>query len=99
MMDQLQSLPFAYSIRKATLVLADYYISSLETTIQHLVLRLSKQFDLPCSFFKCLTLTHLFPQNCLLLPPPNFQGFVSLISLDLCLKVSSLIARCLSNWC
>ncbi|KAH0657809.1 hypothetical protein KY289_026557 [Solanum tuberosum] len=35
MMDQLQSLPFAFSIRKATLVLEDYYISSLETTIQH----------------------------------------------------------------
>ncbi|KAH0748150.1 hypothetical protein KY290_027382 [Solanum tuberosum] len=58
-----------------------YFLS--RNRIQHLVLRLPRQLKLPPSFFTCLNLRHMFLQNCLLLPPPDFKGFDRLISLEL----------------
>ncbi|XP_049364415.1 F-box/FBD/LRR-repeat protein At1g13570-like [Solanum verrucosum] len=76
-----------------------YFLS--RNRIQHLVLRLPRQFKLPPSFFTCLNLRHLFLQNCLLLPPPDFKGFDRLISLELhevtisSKLLESLISNCL----
>ncbi|XP_059307224.1 F-box/FBD/LRR-repeat protein At1g13570-like [Lycium ferocissimum] len=54
--------------------------------IQHLVLQFSKwnRYKLPSSFFTRSQLRHLTLQNCLICPPPAFEGFNMLISLELC---------------
>ncbi|XP_015078080.1 F-box/FBD/LRR-repeat protein At1g13570-like [Solanum pennellii] len=76
-----------------------YFLS--RNRIQHLVLKLPRQFKLPPSFFTCLHLRHLFLQNCLLLPPPDFKGFDRLIRLELhevtisSKLLESLISNCL----
>ncbi|KAH0745138.1 hypothetical protein KY285_006795 [Solanum tuberosum] len=60
--------------------------------IQHLVLQFSEwnRLKLPSSFFTCLQLSHLTLQNCQICPPPAFEGFNMLISLELChVSVSS----------
>ncbi|XP_033508323.2 F-box/FBD/LRR-repeat protein At1g13570-like [Nicotiana tomentosiformis] len=53
--------------------------------IQHLVLKLPLcgLNKLPCSLFTCFQLRHLTLENCLIHPPPAFNGFDRLISLEL----------------
>ncbi|KAF7124413.1 hypothetical protein RHSIM_Rhsim12G0067900 [Rhododendron simsii] len=57
-------------------------------------------YKLPSSLYSCLQLRHLNLSSCIMKPPPGFEGFTRLISLDLCDVVidddvlSSLISNC-----
>ncbi|XP_058193515.1 F-box/FBD/LRR-repeat protein At1g13570-like isoform X3 [Rhododendron vialii] len=57
-------------------------------------------YKLPSSLYSCLQLRHLNLSSCMIKPPPGFEGFTRLISLDLCDVViaddvlSSLISNC-----
>ncbi|KAE9454488.1 hypothetical protein C3L33_13610, partial [Rhododendron williamsianum] len=57
-------------------------------------------YKLPSSLYSCLQLRHLKLRSCMLKPPPGFEGFTGLISLDLYDVViaddvlSSLISNC-----
>ncbi|KAI8527419.1 hypothetical protein RHMOL_Rhmol12G0073600 [Rhododendron molle] len=59
-----------------------------------------KLYKLPSSLYSCLQLRHLNLNSCMIKPPPGFEGFTRLISLDLCDVViaddvlSSLISNC-----
>ncbi|XP_059315424.1 F-box/FBD/LRR-repeat protein At1g13570-like [Lycium ferocissimum] len=62
-----------------------YFLS--KNDIQDLVLYLPNEnpysYKLPSSFFTCLRMRHLALANCLLHPPPDFNGFDRLVSLEL----------------
>ncbi|KAF7123186.1 hypothetical protein RHSIM_Rhsim12G0067700 [Rhododendron simsii] len=57
-------------------------------------------YKLPSTLYSCLQLRHLDLSSCMIKPPPGFEGFTRLISLDLCDVViaddvlSSLISNC-----
>ncbi|KAK4707636.1 hypothetical protein R3W88_028561 [Solanum pinnatisectum] len=60
-----------------------YFLS--RNDIQDLVLKFSEwnRYRLPPSFFTCSQLRHLTLQNCVICPPPAFEGFDMLNSLNL----------------
>ncbi|XP_058193508.1 F-box/FBD/LRR-repeat protein At1g13570-like isoform X2 [Rhododendron vialii] len=70
--------------------------------IQDFTLHISKGelYKLSSSLYSCLQLRHLNLSSCMIKPPPGFEGFTRLISLDLCDVVitddvlSSLISNC-----
>ncbi|KAG5521265.1 hypothetical protein RHGRI_033723 [Rhododendron griersonianum] len=70
--------------------------------IQDFFLRIThgELYKLPSSLYSCLQLRHLRLHSCMLKPPPEFEGFTRLISLDLFHVViaddvlSSLISNC-----
>ncbi|KAF7123226.1 hypothetical protein RHSIM_Rhsim12G0067600 [Rhododendron simsii] len=70
--------------------------------IQDFTLHISKGelYKLPSSLYSCLKLRHLNLRSCILKPPPGFEGFTGLISLELYDVViaddvlSSLISNC-----
>ncbi|CAL5396312.1 unnamed protein product [Camellia sinensis] len=73
-----------------------------DNIIQEFTLHIRKgaRYKLPSSLFSCLQLKHLNLRYCMFKPPPEFEGFSSLLRLELCDVVittdifSSLISNC-----
>ncbi|XP_058192017.1 F-box/FBD/LRR-repeat protein At1g13570-like [Rhododendron vialii] len=91
-----------YGTTNAELLMIDQLIRFVSNNdIQDFALHIWQGvYKLPSSLYSCLQLRHLKLHSCILKPPPGFEGFARLISLDLCDVaiaddiLSSLISNC-----